>query len=354
MINYDSNEPKIQQNNYGLYKIDNIKPCGLSNKGGVCYMNATLQCFFYCKPLTEYFLNLDDKENLGPISRGYFDFIRSLSSGNKNAAKNFKQAMIKMDDIFFGTEGNDSKDVALLILSELHYELKKNKKDEIIKLNRKVNNYELKEVYREKIDLDQINGNNSIITETFNFCMKYEQECKCETNCKKFSAPYFTIETDNIVILDLETLFIDDNKTISVNDILKSYTSTKKIECPYCKKKSLNIKNKFCVLPKILILVLSRGYHNKFKCQIQFDETLDMNDYYESIDSEDKNNTNYSLIGATFAYDWGSEGDGHTVAFCKTYQKNNYYVFNDSTVRKTQINEIYGKLPYLLFYEREI
>ena len=114
------------------------------------------------------------------------------------------------------------------------------------------------------------------------------------------------------------------------------------------------MQNKFCVLPKILILVLSRGYHNKFKCHIKFDETLDMNEYYESIDNEDDYSNVYSLIGATFAYDWSYEGTGHTVAFCKTYQNGNYYVFNDSTARKTQINEIYGKLPYLLFYEREI
>jgi ubiquitin C-terminal hydrolase len=347
-------EKRKPQNNYGSYKIDNIKPCVLCNIGGVCYMNATLQCFFYCKPLTEYFLNLYDKRNLGPISKGYFDFIKGLSSGDNDAAQNFKKAMIKMDNIFFGNEGNDSKDVAVLILSELHNELKKNKKDEIIRLDRKVDNNDLNEVYKEKKELDTINGNSTIITKTFNFCMKYKQQCGCGIKCKKFSKPYYTIETDNILILELETLFKDDNINISVEDILKSYTSPKKMECPDCKKKTLYMQNKFCVLPKILILVLSRGYHNKFKCKIKFDKTLDMNDYYESIDNEDYNNTVYSLIGATFAYDWSYEGTGHTVAFCKTYQDDNYYVFNDRTTRKTKINEIYGKLPYLLFYERDI
>lgn len=345
---------KNSKNNYSPYKIDNIRPCGLINMGGVCYMNATLQCFFYCKPLTEFFLNLNSKKNLGPISQGYFDFIKGLSSENKDAAQNFKKAMIKMDDIFFGTEGNDSKDVAILILSELHKELKKDKNDELINLDRKVNNYDLNDVYKEKKELDIINGNNTIITKTFNFCMKYKQQCGQGSKCIKFSNPYYTIETDNILILDLETLFVHDNINISVKDILKSYTSPKKLECPYCKTKSLYMQNKFCVLPKILILVLSRGYHNKFKCHIKFDETLDMNEYYESIDNEDDYSNVYSLIGATFAYDWSYEGTGHTVAFCKTYQNGNYYVFNDSTARKTQINEIYGKLPYLLFYEREI
>ena len=56
-----------------------------------------------------------------------------------------------MDEIFYGSEGNDSKDVAVLILSEMHNELKPNKNDEIIKLeNRKVNNYNIYDVYNEK------------------------------------------------------------------------------------------------------------------------------------------------------------------------------------------------------------
>ena len=339
--------------NFVSNNTDSIRPCGLYNVGGVCYMNAILQCFFYCKPLTDFFLGLYNSQNLGQISKGYYYFVKGLSSGDKDAAKNFKKAITDMDDIFYGSEGNDSKDVAVLILSEIHNELKPNKNDEIIKLeNRKVNNYNIYDVYNEKRELDRINGNNTIITKTFNFWLKFEQKC-ASANCKKYSKSYYTIESDNIVMLELETLFARDNINISVEDILKSYTSPKKIECPCCRKKSLYMTNKFCVLPKILILVLSRGYHNKFKCRIKFNETLDMSNYYSPIHDEDYTDTEYKLIGATFAYDWSYEGTGHTVAFCKTYENNNYYVFNDSNARKTQIKEIYGKLPYILFYERE-
>ena len=209
---------------------DSIRPCGLYNVGGVCYMNAILQCFFYCKPLTDFFLGLYNSQNLGQISKGYYYFVKGLSSGDKDAAKNFKKAITDMDDIFYGSEGNDSKDVAVLILSEIHNELKPNKNDEIIKLeNRKVNNYNIYDVYNEKRELDRINGNNTIITKTFNFWLKFEQKC-ASANCKKYSKSYYTIESDNIVMLELETLFARDNINISVEDILKSYTSPKKIE----------------------------------------------------------------------------------------------------------------------------
>ena len=346
-------EKNVYQNNNSSSSINNIKPCGLFNIGGVCYMNAVLQCFFYCKPLTEYFLNVYNKNNLGPISKGYFSFIKGLSSGNKEAAKKFKEIMIKSDESFYGTDGNDSKDVAMFILSELHNELKPNKNNEKIKLDDKtINNYDINDVYYVKLKLDEINGNSTIISETFNYLIKVEQ--KCGKNCQKYNNSFYTIETDNILLLDLDALFPHDNISISVEDILKSYTSFKKIDCPYCKKKSLYIRNKFCSLPKILVLVLSRGYHNRFKCEIKFTETLDMADYYEPVNKNDNVNTEYNLIGATFAYDWSYEGTGHTVAFCKTYQDDNYYIFNDRTCRKSKISEINGKMPYLLFYERNI
>ena len=77
--------------------------------------------------------------------------------------------------------------------------------------------------------------------------------------------------------------------------------------------------------------------------------------YYEPINKSDTN-TKYKLICATFAIDWNYKGDGHTIAFCKTYKKNNneneYYIFNDSNVYRSNMDIINNKIPYLLFYEK--
>jgi hypothetical protein len=124
-----------------------------------------------------------------------------------------------MDDIFYGSEGNDSKDVAVLILSEIHNELKPNKKDEIIKLeNRKVNNYNIYDVYNEKLELDRINGNKTIITKTFNFWLKFEQKC-ASPNCKKYSKPYQKAYSEN------ENTFHKTNNIFS--EYLNNYNSGK-------------------------------------------------------------------------------------------------------------------------------
>ena len=355
--NEEKEDEKYNRNHFDLNKIN---PCGLFNIGGVCYMNAVLQCFFYCRPLTEYFLNMAyyEKNKLDSISKGYLNFVEGLASGNKNAAENFKNAMIKKDRIFLGTEGKDSKDVAMLLLSEIHDELKKNKYNEIINLNKKVSHYNLKDVYDEKLELDKINDNDTIISKTFNFFLKYEQKCNNHNTknnkCKQFKNTYYTIESDNILILELETLFYSSGCKITVEECLEQFVAEKRIECPCCKMNTLSFRNIFCVLPEILILVLSRGYHNKFKCEIKFNETLDMKDYFEPIDEKEKNkNTKYNLIGATFAYDWASDGTGHTVAFCKTFKQNTYYIFNDKNAYKTDISIINRKLPYLLFYRRK-
>ena len=110
--NYPKQVTKINQ------ELNSLKPTGLINYGAsVCYMNALLQCFYYCYPMTKYFLNIDDyqKSKLGLISKAYYDFVRGLYSGNEYAAKNFKEALIYTDPSFEGKEGKDSKDLALFI-----------------------------------------------------------------------------------------------------------------------------------------------------------------------------------------------------------------------------------------------
>ena len=145
---------------------------------------------------------------------------------------------------------------------------------------------------------------------------------------------------------------------ISLEECLNHYISEEKMKCPCCNTKTLRIKKSFCELPKIIIFVLSRGLDAKFECKINFKNKLDMSKCYEPLNENRTNkNTEYDLIAATFAYDW-YKGYGHTVGFCKSYKKYGskslYYIFNDSQASLTNLSEIEGKTPYLLFYEKII
>lgn len=63
-----------------------IKPKGLKNLGGCCYMNSTLQCFFHIKEFTNYFLK--NKKYIlkkrGLISEGLLDTIEGLTKNGTN------------------------------------------------------------------------------------------------------------------------------------------------------------------------------------------------------------------------------------------------------------------------------
>ena len=142
-------------------------------------MNAVLQCLYYCPPITEYFLTLDEdkKKKLGLVSKWYYDFVQGLFNANKNAAKSLKSAIITSDDSFAGNDGKDSEDFIIFLYSELLEELKENGvsfqkcNDTIVDTSDKL------AVYREKINLDKTNNNKAIISDTFDYLVLLEYKC---------------------------------------------------------------------------------------------------------------------------------------------------------------------------------
>jgi ubiquitin C-terminal hydrolase len=97
-------------------------------------------------------------------------------------------------------------------------------------------------------------------------------------------------------------------------------------------------------------MVMSRGEREKFECDVDFEEEIDLADLYTNIKGIDKEeSTKYTLHSGTILY--GSHGHGHTVAFCKHFDEE-YYIFNDSTARKSSFDEIKNSKIYLLFYKK--
>ena len=148
---------------------------------------------------------------------------------------------------------------------------------------------------------------------------------------------------------------IFNKRIVSIENCLEFYSYDNSIweneECKYCHKKALTFSVKsFATLPKYLIFHMYRGKDEKFECNVDFDEHLDLDPSYYSINGiKREENTKYTLCAGTIL--WGSHGYGHTVAFCKHFN-GEYYIFNDSSTYKTNFNEIKNQKIYLLFYKK--
>lgn len=231
-------EPEIIENNKS-----NFKEPTLVNINGICYMNVVLQCFHYCNHWQNFFkYRWNKKNNFGLVSKAYYYFVQKLYKGDLYAATEFKQVMISVDNTFIGSWGKDSKDVAILILSELNEEFKEKEKT-ILSLNGKVDEKDKFQIFKEQIELEKINCNNTIISETFNFLQICGQKCNnCFNNPScSYKDTAFSIETDNIIIFELEKICNELGKTyypdISLDECLNYCIMPKAIDCPNWKKK---------------------------------------------------------------------------------------------------------------------
>ena len=120
------------------------------------------------------------------------------------------------------------------------------------------------------------------------------------------------------------------------------------IYCNRCNK-LLDAKgeNRIFSSPHVLILILNRGKANKFDCDVEFEESLNIEKYVESKQCP----TKYKLIGV-ISHFGESSMSGHFIADCRHFD-GKWYTFNDSIV--TGPNFKYSKkgTPYILFYENE-
>ena len=364
---YPKKEEEIYDENKKFDFLKKIKPKGLINLGGCCYMNATLQCFYHIKELTYYFLdNIKEiKRKNGVLSKGYLDLVEGLSNLGREtyySPQKFKNSLLEIDDSFRGSEGKDSGDLIELILYNIQQELGGESDFPDMSIDQR----EERLIY---LDLYYKNSKvNSIISDLFHF------EINSTSKCLKCGIPFYNISTEYSLLFSLEgaynfnsknkkndknnnilSSFNNHEKRVSVEECLTHYALDGALmdntTCKYCKNNTsiLTIRS-FLTLPKIIIMIMSRGEREKFVCDVDFEEELDLVDLYTGLKGIDReNNTKYTLLAGTILY--GSGGWGHTVAFAKHFD-GEYYIFNDSSTRRTTFDEIKKSKIYLLFYQK--
>ena len=317
---YPKKEEEIYDENKKFNFLKKIKPKGLRNLGGCCYMNATLQCFYHIKELTYYFLdNIKEiKRKNGVLSKGYLDLVEGLSNLGREtyySPQKFKNSLLEIDDSFRGSEGKDSGDLIELILYNIQQELGGESDFPDMSIDQR----EERLIY---LDLYYKNSKvKSIISDLFHF------EIKSTSKCLKCGIPFYNISTEYSLLFSLEgvynfynknkkndnnnNIFLSFNnheKRVSVEECLTHYTLDGAImentTCKYCKKNTsiLTIRS-FLTLPKIIIMIMSRGEREKFVCDVDFEEKLDLVDLYTGVKGIDReSNTKYTILAGTILY----------------------------------------------------
>lgn len=344
-----------------------IQPSGLNNYyGHSCFINAFLQCLINCAPLTKYFLTKYQKTNYTTLSNIYLDFIKKYQQKDYNAAKGIVNYFLSNDSSIKNT-GSDSKDVLFDFFDKIQSELKHSEISIII--DETTNPENENDVIKERINLDK--ADNSIINECFNFWIENEQKCY-NNRCPKYYRNLYEIRSESYFVFYLSEIYNKkysnysnnrsgrrngNNNKLSLDECFYYYF-LEKGNCASCRR-VIDVKNKICKLPNILIIVLNRGKNNYFNVNIEFNQELNLNRYYQKLEYNiDEMNHDVSpkynlLCGTILEKDYYNPGKGHTIAFATDYH-GKYTIYDDNKIKNNEeFQNIKNKDAYILFYQME-
>ena len=376
-----------------LKNLNHHPMIGLINLGKTCYMNSVLQCFSNLYPITNYFLNPKNQEqiknHMNAMGRGketllcfsYKELIDNLWKGTPNkpfSPITFRKNMAKLNDLFGENSAGDSKDFATFLLMTFHSELNLIVPNpQVQKLNfnveDKINPYEQNQVWN-AFWSDFCRNNYSIISHYFYGITQGQFECQvCKMRLMQkgnYLSPikynyenYFYIEfpldkvRQNIALQNNNLNFYQNINCVNVYDCFNYHQKLSSIN-GYCEKCGLdnakiNSMNIIYSPSLILMLIFNRGKGLQFNIKVDFQDKLYLNQIMRI--NNQFNNHYYELQGVV-KHLGDNSSYGHFIAYCRSAVPKchmNWYCYNDQTV--VQVNnwqDIVDKGDtYILFYE---
>ena len=310
---------------------------GLSNFGCNCYLNSILQCFYYCKDLTNFCIRNKNEiiKKGGKLSNAYLNLILRLNKKKQyNDAKILLNALQDVSYNFFKKGGNDPKAALFYLLENLHNELKEQNLD-----------YNEEDICCEGIDQDRVfqrckkneENNKSIISGLFNWCLLTKNECK---KCGNF---HYMCEYQNNILIALNK-YETKEKNVKLDYLIKFYFKDveKHFICNSNKEIfKVKFQKKMISLPQYLIIILNRKI---IQFNIKYEDSIDLSEYCVN-----ESNAKYKFIAASLTNDYEDKEGTHAISRCITSEGS--YIFNDLITIKN-CNNINGYNPYILFYKK--
>ena len=131
--------------------------------------------------------------------------------------------------------------------------------------------------------------------------------------------------------------------------------------CNKCKRNTdFSMSNALYKHPEILILILNRGKGLEFVVPFKYPKSIILNKYFNLENNSNYNNNNtddieYELI-SVITHLGESSDSGHFIAYCKSPIDQEWYLYNDSIVSKSDDPSNFSSksndnIPYVLFYQ---
>jgi ubiquitin C-terminal hydrolase len=322
---------------------------GLHNFGNTCYINSTLQCLSNTEKLTKYFLNKSFTKNtlvneFQKIINGIHEENCVISPTSFFKTLNKISEKDKLEINFM--EQNDMHEFIIFLMDQLHNNLKRkvnisisgkiiNENDKIAYESMKQwkqeyeNNYSkiINLFYGQIVSIIKVKNKN---IESLNY-----------SSLNIFSLPLDT-EKDNSTIYDSFNLFTKKHKLEGDNQWKYEndgnyYDATQHIQ--------------IWKFPDILILHLKRFNNEGYKINkmVEFPlYNLDLQKYCNGYNSEESIFDLYAICNHI-----GIPNMGHYFSYCKNFNNNKWYNFDDNSISEMDEDDIKTENAYCLFYKKK-
>nr|XP_049702253.1 ubiquitin carboxyl-terminal hydrolase 3 isoform X1 [Helicoverpa armigera] len=340
------------------------KVVGLKNLGNTCFMNAVLQSLNNIQEFSCYFSQLPSLEMKTNGRKVYHS--RSYTRQEMHdvvMAEELRKVLINLNS-GCGSKGAISPECLFLVIWKVVPRFRGYQQQDAHEFLR----YMLDRLHTELQQLlpDRADGgcvprapSASIVTAVFGGTLQSEVRClACGTESKKF---------DPFLDLSLELPEIGRHEApVALSDCLSSFVQveeladTERYFCSSCKSKQKSTKQ-FWIrrLPNVLCLHLKRfRWHNYFRTKVDTSisfplRSLDMSRFVLSNVPDTRRSgqgNNLYDLAAVIVHHGSGAGSGHYTAFAINEEQ--WFHFNDQTVRAADAAAVAGCKPYIMFYIR--
>lgn len=343
------------------------KVVGLKNLGNTCFMNAVLQSLSNIQEFSCYFNSLPSLELKSNGRKVYHS--RSITRQEMHdvlMAEELRKVLINLNK-GSGAKGAISPECLFLVIWKVVPRFRGYQQQDAHEFLR----YMLDRLHQELLQLLPQEGKDSsyvtalrtgsasIVTALFGGTLQSEVRClACGTDSKKFD-PFLDLS------LELPETVRQD-ATVLLSDCLASFVQveeladTERYFCSSCKCKQKSTKQ-FWIrrLPNVLCLHLKRfRWNNYFRTKVDTNITfpitdLDMTQFVLSNLPETRRSglgNNLYDLAAVIVHHGSGAGSGHYTAFA--INEDQWFHFNDQTVRAADAETVAACKPYILFYIR--